>query len=290
MQRGIVIRSLVLSMACGSLALTAPAALAQQPTTAPAATGAEQSQTPQAPPGTQSDDQQGERPPQRRYGRYGRSGDGHFGERGATPGMPSDATPSPPEVEERRPGPFEPGNEEWDKAMAFMKEHSPKRMALMADLPEDFQQRIREQMFMRFRNMERLRAADKEMYDITLRRVDLEDELQALRMEVRFRGRQLSQEEMSRVREKVGSLIDLNLEERDLRVQRLRDILKREEEILTREKGQRESVVSENVSMIESGQRAGVLGGGYGGGFGGGPRSGTPPQGAPPPPQPKPAP
>jgi hypothetical protein len=295
-----LIRSLVLSLACGSLALiSSSSALAQQPTTAPSATDARQPQVQESQPGAQPSAQPGEgdRSP-RRFGRYGR-GEGRFGgpgEQGAMPGMPSDANPPPPDQEERRaPGPFEPGNEEWDKAMAFMKEHSPKRTALMADLPEDFQQRIREQMFMRYRNMERLRAADKEMYDITLRRVGLEDELQALRMEVRFRGRQLTQDEMSRVREKVASLIDLNLEERELRVQRLRDILKREEEILAREKGQRESVLSENVSMIESGQRAGVLSGGFGGGFGGGgpgggPRSGTPPQGAPPPPQPKPAP
>jgi len=290
-----VIRSLVLSLACGSFAVITPA---RAQTTAPSAANAKQppqAQSTESSAGEQSD-QQGS---QRRFGRFNR--DGRFGGPGGERGpMPGDANPPPPpEQEERRaPGPFENGNEEWDKAMAFMKEHSPKRTALMGELPEEFQQRIREQMFMRYRNMERLRAGDKEMYDIGIRRVELEDELQSLRMEVRFRGRQLTQEEMSRVREKVGALVDLNLEERELRVQRLRDILKREEEVLTREKGQRESVVSENVSMIETGQRAGVLSGGFGGGFGGapgggpggGPRQGTPPQGAPPPPQPKPGP
>jgi hypothetical protein len=298
MQRPNVIQSLVLSLACGSFMLVTPA---RAQTTAPSAAAGDGKQTQAQSPGGEQADQQGDRS-QRRYGRFNRDGrfGGPTGERGAGPGMPSDAEPPPPpDQEERRmPGPFENGNEEWDKAMAFMKEHSPKRTALMGELPDEFQQRIREQMFMRYRNMERLRAGDKEMYDIAIRRVDLEDELQSLRMEVRFRGRQLTPEEMSRVREKVGALVDLNLEERELRVQRLRDILKREEEVLTREKGQRESVVSENVSMIETGQRAGVLSGGFGGGFGGGgpggpgggPRQGTPPQGAPPPPQPKPGP
>jgi hypothetical protein len=311
MQRN-VIRSLVLSLACGSLAV-AGSALAQ--TTQPSGDAKQEKQQQQAQTAAPQDQPQ---PPrgERRFGegRMRGEGRGDFrgdgrggydnaprggGADGAAPGAPGEPNAGPgPDQNEGRPGPFGANSaEEWDKAMAFMKEHSPKRFAMLAELPEDFQQNIKDRMFMRFRTMERLRNTDKDMYDIALRRVGLEDELWTTRWNVRFKGQTLTPEDLSKLREKVAALVDVNLEERELRVQRLRDILKREEEFLTRDKAQREPTISDNVTIIERGERGGIISGmggggggpggpgGPGGGFGG-PRPGGAPTGAPPPPTP----
>ena len=158
-----------------------------------------------------------------------------------------------------RPLPFEaPTAEEWDRCEAFSKEYGPKRWAILQSLDEDRQQYIRGMVFWRFRNLERLKNSDPEMYQIHLKRFTIDDEIFGIRFPIRQELRAPTQEEMSRLKEKATALIDVGLEERELRVQRLRDMLKREEDYLTAEKNGREAAIAERLALIEQGRVQGL--------------------------------
>jgi hypothetical protein len=270
------LRSLALSVGCASLTAAVPA-FAQ--TTKPAADAAPQRQDqPNEQPGVGGEVRHdGERDGRREGGREGMREGGREG-RGGFEGGPRPDGGGGVDME-RPPAPPQGDAEEWDKAMAFMKENSPKRWAMLPDLPEFYRQGIQDRMYGRYRQLERWKNADKEMYEIDMRRVALEDELWTARMKVRMSGEPLKPEEVSKIREKVAAFVDLAMEERELRIQRLRDVLKREEAFFANEKAQREQLVSENTTLIERGERGGFLsgGGGGGGGFGGPGRGGFPP-------------
>ncbi len=159
-----------------------------------------------------------------------------------------------------------PSREDVEKFEAFMRENSPKRWTIIRSITDaDRQQRMRGMLYNRFRMLERLRNADHDMYQVNLRRIGVEDEIFGISYPaVRIEGRSLTPEESSQLREKVAALVDLTLEEREVRVQRLREMLKREEELLTTEKAQREAAIAERLALIEHGRvmsGGGTLGG-----------------------------
>lgn len=172
--------------------------------------------------------------------------------------------------------PFEPPTaEEWEKAMAFIKEHAPKRWALHLQQPESAQQPVREWMFIRFRQLERVRNSDRDIYEIQLRRFALEDEIYSIVSPLfALSGpRSLNPEEVSELREKVAAQVDTVIEERELRLQRLRELLMREEQQLAADKAQRENIVEQRVGFLETGRGIGRMSGGFSPRFGGmGPR------------------
>lgn len=173
-------------------------------------------------------------------GRWGRMGDG-LGDR------MSDGFRAPMDSPDR---------EDWERFQAFMKEHSPRRWAVVENHPDPSRQQMtRFSMFNRFRTLERLRNADHDMYQVNLRRFAVEDEIFALGLPAFGpAGRTLTEEEMSKLREKVSELVDIGLEERELRVQRLHEMLKREQELYAAEKAQREEIIADRVMRIERGR------------------------------------
>jgi hypothetical protein len=164
-----------------------------------------------------------------------------------------------PGMMDPRPGPFEaPTAEEWDRCEAFSKEYGPKRWAILQTLDEERQQYIRGMVFWRFRNLERLKNSDPDMYQIHLKRFGIDDEIFGIRFPIRQELRAPTQEEMSKLKDKATAWIDVGLEERELRVQRLREMLKREEDYLASEKNGRDAAIAERLAFIEQGRGMGL--------------------------------
>lgn len=149
-----------------------------------------------------------------------------------------------------------PNREDWERFEAFMKQNSPRRWAVVENHPDPGRQQMtRAIMFNRFRMLERLRHADHDMYQVNLRRFAVEDEIFALGLPAFGpAGRTLTEEESSKLREKVSELVDIGLEERELRVERLREMLKREEDLYAAEKAQREEIIADRMGRIERGR------------------------------------
>ena len=234
-------RSFVLALACAAAAPVTAMAQAQQP---------------------QSDQQQRSGGERIRV----RDGDGHdLRQPGQGPGPGGDrgsygsGGPGQGPMSEQRPGPFDaPTAEEWDKCEAFSKEYGPKRWAILQTLDEDRQQYIRGMIFWRYRNLERLKNSDPDMYQIHLKRFGIEDEIFGIRFPISQELRAATAEELSRLKEKAAAWVDAGLEERELRIQRLRDMLKREEDYLSSEKNSREAAIAERLAMIEQGRGMGI--------------------------------
>ena len=184
-------------------------------------------------------------------------GPGFGGERGPGPGGPGPG--GGPPMMEPRPAPIDvPTAEEWERCDAFSKEYGPKRWAILQTLDEERQQYIRGMIFWRYRNLERLKNTDPDMYQIHLKRFGIEDEIFGIRFPIRQEQRYPTQEEMSRMKEKAAAWVDVGLEERELRIQRLRDMLKREEDYLNSEKNGREAAIAERMAVIEQGRGMGI--------------------------------
>ena len=246
-------------------------------TTAPEPAAAEQGQQATQPPRPRVQVHDGDgremRPP-REYG----GGGGGPGGPGGPPGPPMAGMAGP-----ERPAPIDaPTAEEWDRSEAFLKEHAPKRWAILQNLDEEGQQRVRGFVFWRFRTLERMKNNDPDMYQLHLKRFGIEDEIFGIRFPIRQEGRFATEEEMSKMRERVAALVDVSLEEREIRVQRLREMLKREEDYLAAERGSRDAAIQERVSLIEQGRSMG-MGRGFGGPGGGYAPAGPPPDRQPPP-------
>ena len=184
-------------------------------------------------------------------------GPGFGGDRGPGPGGPGPG--GGPPMMEPRPAPVDvPTAEEWERCEAFSKEYGPKRWAILQTLDEERQQYIRGMIFWRYRNLERLKNTDPDMYQIHLKRFGIEDEIFGIRFPIRQEQRYPTQEEMSRMKEKAAAWVDVGLEERELRIQRLRDMLKREEDYLSSEKNGREAAIAERMAVIEQGRGMGI--------------------------------
>ncbi len=167
--------------------------------------------------------------------------------------------PGPAPMFEQRPSPVDaPTAEEWERCEAFSKEFGPQRWAILQTLDEERQLYIRGMVFWRYRNLERLKNSDPDMYQVHLKRFGIEDDIFGIRFPIRQEQRYPTQEEMSRLKEKATALVDVGLEERELRIQRLRDMLKREEDYLTSEKNGREAAIAERLAVIEQGRGMGL--------------------------------
>lgn len=263
-------RSIVLAGVCAApLALVAQTAPKDEPPAAAAAEQPARSQAQMDRPAKETDDRLDSRNDAPPGGRW--RGDGDDRERRGR--EPRDGESPDGELRDGAPdNAFHPlmdfpSREEWEKFVAFMKENSPKRWSVVENSSNpDGQMRMRGMLYQRFRVLERLRNADQDMYEVNLRRIGVEDEIFDISYSALLtEGRPLTPQELSKLREQVTALVDITIEEREVRVQRLRDMLKREEGLLTVEKGQREAAIAERMALIEQGDI--MRGGGMRGGL-----------------------
>jgi hypothetical protein len=161
--------------------------------------------------------------PRRYWGDGGRLGDGRRGD-----GMRGGDL-QPDEISE----------EKWAEVERFMKEHSPRRIRRFEDVPEERKERLRQFMTRRFDGIQQSRVQDPTLYELRVKRIEIEDEIFDLGLELKDAERGESQATRAKLRAKLKELVENGLAERkhwlaraEQRVNTERDGIKRQEENL----------------------------------------------------------
>lgn len=109
-----------------------------------------------------------------------------------------------------------PPEPELQKAVAFLKENSPRRAAMVEAMVQS-RYGLRRQIYMRYREMKVLEVEDPKLYDIKLRQLRVEDEMFGEAMAVRNPrqdSKLASEEHHQRLEKAAMDFVDLRIEER----------------------------------------------------------------------------
>jgi hypothetical protein len=129
----------------------------------------------------------------------------------------------------------EPSDEEWLRAAAFMQEYSPHRWQWFQGMQDAGRQAGMKRFFWwQFQQIDELRNRDPDLYALKLKRTRLDDDVFAAALDVKAEGLADAQrdERKDKLRRLVGTLVQLDVQERTSRIQRLKKDLDREEKAL----------------------------------------------------------
>jgi hypothetical protein len=160
-----------------------------------------------------------------------------------------------------------PTDAERDEAMAFMALHAPQYSKTVADLPDDdYRTRVEDMVASAYATYQQLKPNYPALYDVILKRIEVEDRIFGLRMKVRTAADDTARAALEKeVHDEVTTWCDLSLRERHLRLERLEKTVQQEKSRLADDDAKRDDLISSRVYSIMHGHGGG--GGGGGGWF-----------------------
>lgn len=151
----------------------------------------------------------------------------------------------------------QPSEEDVAETMTFMREHSPNRVKAMENLPEEgaAQRRVLPFMVARYRALQAVKDEDPQLYDLNVKQIEIEDELYGLVASARRIGER--EKLHDRIRAVVKRQEETNFAEREHRLNRLRESLRREEKKLADDRAQIDGLAdSRTGELIQQGPAA----------------------------------
>jgi len=145
--------------------------------------------------------------------------------------------------------------DEWNRVAAFAGKYSPHRFKALEQLPRDapHYDAIRRMMVGRYRMLSEVEREDPELFLLRVRQLQLEDDVFG---GIRPRddgappaGGSVADDPA--LRQKVAELVDLNLQERKRRLDKLEAMVADQRKQLARDEGERERLTSERLARIE---------------------------------------
>jgi hypothetical protein len=140
---------------------------------------------------------------------------------------------------------------DWESIAPFMKVHSQNRLKFingLSDGPMKFA--MMNNMVRVSRNLERLDREDPELSHVVTKRVELEDQVFGLARDLRNADPVEADQIKQTLGQKVAELVDTNLDERQLRIDRLTKTLNVEQQNLARDKDQSDQLVADKLKRI----------------------------------------
>jgi hypothetical protein len=151
----------------------------------------------------------------------------------------------------RRPDmPREVSDEEREQIFAFMKEHSPNRFEVLERLPDGHWRRhpMLMRMAARYRHLQRFREQDESVYKLLVRQFELQDEVFGLTRDGKFDDPEI----ISKLREKVGEMVQLSIQERQKRIEGLERALAQEKQRLEDDKANPEQAIDRQLLRMKN--------------------------------------
>jgi hypothetical protein len=144
---------------------------------------------------------------------------------------------------------------DWEGISSFMKNHSPNRLKFINQLPDGPRKyNMITNMVRVSRNLDHMDDAD--LSRIVTKRVELEDKVFGLAVQYRNADSVQVDGIKDQLKEAVADLVDTNIDERKLRIDRLKKTLDLEQQNLDRDDGQRDKVVADRLRQtIDEAQR-----------------------------------
>jgi len=142
---------------------------------------------------------------------------------------------------------------EWTQAEAFMKENSPRRWAAFEKIPGDNPHRltVMRAFYGRYRMLQGLRDEDPALYDLRMKRLKLEDNVFGLVWDLKHEDApDVKQKIQTELKAQVVELVDVGIQERGRRIERLETALKDEKERFAKDQNNRDGLVKEQLDRI----------------------------------------
>lgn len=164
---------------------------------------------------------------------------------------------------------------ELDDARKFMEQHSPQRLKALEAMPDGEEKtRIRTGAALAYLNWMRLANTDFELYSVTVKRIDLEDQIFGKFAQMRTDVPDKQDADKAELKDLVAKLVDNGIQERHLRLDRLKTVIDKEAKTLEHDESNRSQVVDDRMKAILNSDGGGLLPnpgpGGVGAGAGGG--------------------
>ena len=140
---------------------------------------------------------------------------------------------------------------DWESIAPFMKVHSQNRLKFingLSDGPTKFS--MMNNMVRVSRNLERLDREDPDLSHIVTKRVELEDQVFGLANDLRTADSVEADQIKQTLEQKVADLVDTNMNERQLRIDRLKKTLNVEEQNLARDRDQSDKLIADRIQRI----------------------------------------
>jgi len=156
-------------------------------------------------------------------------------------------------VPDGRPENFtEPTPEEWKEIEAFMKAHSPERLARLEDVGDDQrQQGVRNMFAARYRALQELKERDPQMYQIRIARMPIEDRAFDLSWKLTHNEKEVKPEELkAQLRAQLRLLVKSRLDERALRLQHMEKHLAEFRQTLKDDEQRIDELVDSNLADV----------------------------------------
>jgi hypothetical protein len=174
-----------------------------------------------------------------------------------------------------------PTDQEWNETEAFFREHSPKRSEAFSRLPDDNKGRrrnIKQLVHSHYAELKRLEKEDPEVYQLRLKQVRAEDDIFGMLMDRWNAGPSRADWTAlsTPLREQVALLVDLDLQERRLRLDRRQQSLDKQKQALADDESRRDERIERRLSEIRKAAERHRPRGGNRPGGGGGARDGSP--------------
>ena len=138
-----------------------------------------------------------------------------------------------------------------EEAMKFMKDHSHNRLAAIESMPDsDRKTRFKEISTRNFLSWDSIRLADPELYQVVVKRVELEDNVFGLTVQWHKDTAEEKPDTQAKLRDEVGKLVDVGIQERQMRLDRLAKTVEDQQKILTTDKGNRDNLVEDRLKSV----------------------------------------
>lgn len=169
-----------------------------------------------------------------------------------------------------------PTTQERDEAIEFFRQHMKFRMRIFDLLPDGrpVKNRMMQMMMERYRRLQRARMEDATMFDLMLQQMQLQDDaLELLQRQRRTAGDQEAYDRLQgELRQKVRQIIDLSLQERQKRIERLEKQLADQKARLEQDLANPDGLVDQHLQQMRNDadevgqirQKLGIRGGGFG--------------------------
>jgi len=172
--------------------------------------------------------------------------------------------------------PRAPTTQERDEAVEFFRQHMKFRMRIFDQLPDGrpVKARMMQMMMERYRRLQRARMEDSTMFDLMLQQMELQDDALSLLQQQRRTAGDEYDRIQGELRGKVRQIIDLSLQERQKRIERLEKQLADQKARLEQDMANPDALADQHVQQMRNDadevgrirQSLGIRGGGFGGG------------------------
>jgi hypothetical protein len=140
---------------------------------------------------------------------------------------------------------------EWDETQAFMERFAPRRHAALEQMPEgESKEQMKRFWFARYRSLQALQRRDATAYEQRLSQLRVEDQIFGIVSDWSSTADPNGEQLRETLRGQVSQLVDLDLLERQRRVEWLKRELADQSEQLDRAQKQRDTLVEQRVSRF----------------------------------------